>query len=171
MCQQMGLPSNWSRCRQWIIGSSMNIPVSRPGVVGSSLKCKEIPKLKDYKVIPGQDFWEKFPYKDIPSEIEVSVDTVKFKKLLEENKEILKDSERARAATCIENLKTGASSFQKNVLPSNFSKNAPSATNNGAEVTDVIASWIKKGFVAGPFCQPPLPQFRVNSLMAIVQGP
>ena len=56
MCQQMGLPSNWSRCRQWIIGSSMNIPVSRPGVVGSSLKCKEIPKLKDYKVIPGQDF-------------------------------------------------------------------------------------------------------------------
>ena len=62
--QQMGLPSNWSCCRQWIIGSSTKIPVSRPGVVVFSLKCKEIPKLKDYKVIPGQDFWDKFPYKN-----------------------------------------------------------------------------------------------------------
>ena len=167
----MGLPGNWSRCRQWIIGSSVKIPVSRQRGVGSSLKCKEIPRLQDYKVIPGQEFWEKFPFKDVPSKIEASVDTEKFKELLKENKEYMKDSERTRAETCIENLRTGASSFQKTVLPANFSKNAPSATNSGAEVTDVIASWIKKGFVAGPFSQPPLPQFRVNSLMAIVQGP
>ena len=167
----MGLPSNWARCRQWITGPSVKIPVSRPRVVGSTLKCKEIPKLKDYKTIPAKEFWESFPSSSIPSKIEVSVDTEKLEKLLEDNGNILKDSEKARAATCLENLKSGASSFQKSELPSNFSKNALSAVNNGAEVTDVIASWIKKGFVAGPFSQPPLPQFRVNSLMAIVQGP
>ena len=167
----MGLPSNWARCRQWITGPSAKIPVSRPRVVGSTLKCKEIPKLKDYKTIPAKEFWERFPSSSIPSKIEVSVDTEKLEMLLEDNGNILKDSEKARAATCLENLKSGASSFQKSELPSNFSKNALSAVNNGAEVTDVIASWIKKGFVAGPFSQPPLPQFRVNSLMAIVQGP
>ena len=118
----MGLPGNWLRCRQWIIGSSVKIPASRQGGMGSSLKCKEIPRLQDYKVIPGQEFWKKFPYKDIPSKIEVSVDPVKFEKLLEENKEILKDSENTRAETCIENWKTGASSFQKTVLPAKFPK-------------------------------------------------
>ena len=63
--------------------------------------------MQDYKVIPGQEFWEKFPYKDIPSKIEASVDTEKFEELLKENKEYMKDSERTRAETCIENLRTG----------------------------------------------------------------
>jgi hypothetical protein len=37
-------------------------------------------------------------------------------------------------------------------------------------VVDTVASWVKKGFVAGPFDYPPLPQFRVNPLMAVDQG-
>jgi hypothetical protein len=36
-------------------------------------------------------------------------------------------------------------------------------------MTDVLATWVKKGFVAGPFKEVPLKGFRVNPLMAAVQ--
>jgi len=36
-------------------------------------------------------------------------------------------------------------------------------------ITDTVASWIKKGFVSGPFKSPPLPHLRVNALMAVDQ--
>ncbi len=36
-------------------------------------------------------------------------------------------------------------------------------------MTDVLATWLKKGFVAGPFNQPPCEGFRANPLMATVQ--
>ncbi len=36
-------------------------------------------------------------------------------------------------------------------------------------MTDSIASWIVKGFVAGPFFSPPLENFRSNSILAIPQ--
>jgi hypothetical protein len=40
----------------------------------------------------------------------------------------------------------------------------------GEQVADTIANWVKNGFVAGPFDQPPLPNFRVNPLLAVDQG-
>jgi hypothetical protein len=54
-------------------------------------------------------------------------------------------------------------------LPALFEKNAPSAVENGEFMTDALASWVKKGFVAGPFDTPPLAGFRSNPLMAAVQ--
>jgi hypothetical protein len=40
---------------------------------------------------------------------------------------------------------------------------------HGELVTDTIASWVKQGFVCGPFVEPPLNRFRVNPLMAVEQ--
>jgi hypothetical protein len=48
-------------------------------------------------------------------------------------------------------------------------KNAPSAIEKGPYITDAIASWIKKGFVVGPFEKPPFNHFRSNPLMAATQ--
>jgi hypothetical protein len=48
-------------------------------------------------------------------------------------------------------------------------KNFKDALKYGQEITDSIASWIKKGFVAGPFESPPLENFRSNSILAISQ--
>jgi hypothetical protein len=39
----------------------------------------------------------------------------------------------------------------------------------GEWVTDTIASWIKSGFVAGPFSSPPYPNLRTNALHAVEQ--
>jgi hypothetical protein len=48
-------------------------------------------------------------------------------------------------------------------------KNAKTALENGREMTDVLATWIKKKYVAGPFEEPPCEGFRANPLMAAVQ--
>jgi len=48
-------------------------------------------------------------------------------------------------------------------------KNARSAHENGAHMTDAICSWVKKKFVAGPYKKPPFKAFRANPLMAVVQ--
>jgi len=47
--------------------------------------------------------------------------------------------------------------------------NSESTVLHGEEFTDTLAGWIKKGFVSGPFRNPPLPFFRTNQMIAIEQ--
>jgi hypothetical protein len=55
-------------------------------------------------------------------------------------------------------------------LPAMTEKNSPSVSIHGKEFTDTVASWVKKGYVAGPFTAPPLPNFCGNSMLAIEQS-
>ena len=41
--------------------------------------------------------------------------------------------------------------------------------NVGAAFTDNICSWLKSGFLAGPFVDPPLPGLRINQVFAVEQ--
>ena len=51
-----------------------------------------------------------------------------------------------------------------------FAKNSSNCSKYGVEITDTIANWSPKGFVAGAFKAPPLSTYRVNPLMAVDQG-
>ena len=53
-------------------------------------------------------------------------------------------------------------------MPPVSTKNAASTSTYGRYLTDTIATWVKKGFVAGPFNTPPVPDFRVNPLGVVV---
>ncbi len=47
-----------------------------------------------------------------------------------------------------------------------FSRNAASAINCGYQVSDAVASWIQKGFAAGPFEEEEVPAgAKVNGIM------
>ncbi len=37
-------------------------------------------------------------------------------------------------------------------------------------VLKTMRDWVSKGFVAGPFKEPPLDDFRVNGMIAIIKG-
>jgi hypothetical protein len=126
--------------------------------------------LKDYSVNPKPEYWENFPSKALPTEPTCEVNVPLLAKLCSRKVHMLTNSERIRAHTCIDNLKNGASSFQKSPLPACYQKNAANTVTHGREVSDAIASWLKKGFAAGPFDTPPLQNFRVNPLMAIQQS-
>ena len=79
-------------------------------------------------------------------------------------------SELARAKKLLKNLQNGADSFQKSPLLPIKTRNAASTSCYGQHLTDTIASWVKKGFVAGPFDTPPIQGFRVNPLGIVVRN-
>ena len=136
-----------------------------------TLKNKEIPLLTDYTKVPKKEFWDKFPKKELPKNPETGIDIKELEKIYFENKAKLTECQKLRAEKAILNLQIGGSSFQKNPpLTSAYNKNANKTYKYGATITDNIATWIKNGFVAGPFDQPPLPMFRVNSILATKQN-
>ena len=84
-------------------------------------------------------------------------------------KKFLTTAEFRRGLEAIHFLKKGAPSYQSVDHPPCNVKNAESAYVHGNLVTDTIATWIKKGFVSGPFDGPPFARFRSNCLMAVEQ--
>ncbi len=66
-------------------------------------------------------------------------------------------------------IKDGAPSHQISELPGVFCKNAKSAYIHGESLSDTLADWVVKKFVAGPFDQPTVKRFRVNSLLMVPQ--
>ena len=84
-------------------------------------------------------------------------------------KKFLTTAEFKRGLKAIHFLKKGAPSYQSVELPPCLVKNAESAYLYGNLVTDTIATWLKKGFVTGPFEGPPFSKFRSNCLMAVEQ--
>jgi hypothetical protein len=124
-----------------------------PGKV--KIKCPEIPILKDYNSDPGKEFWSVFPKRIFPNKISTDINVDNLAKILNERSLFLTTAERLRGMKTVDALKFGASAHQKSELPYMTVKNAKSALKHGQYVTDNVASWVKAGFVAGPFDTPP----------------
>ena len=126
--------------------------------------------MQDYSVAPEESFWEQFPKAELPKKIIHSLNLDKFEDLIKEMEGELTMFEVSRAMRCIDSFKVGAPSYQMRPLPTCFVQNSKTTTDFGPEVTDTVAHWTFKEFVAGPFESPPLKNFRVNALKAIDQG-
>jgi hypothetical protein len=129
-----------------------------------------IPVLPDYSKIPSEAFWKDFPFNPLPVQPETKISIEKLKDLIEKSKHLLLKTELDRANKCVEYLTSGAPSFQSAHLPGCSVKNSDIALRHGHSVTDTIASWVEKKFVAGPFPTPPVPGFRANSILAVPQA-
>jgi hypothetical protein len=165
----LGLPSKWSIIMFWLFATSSAAIPQEKVKEENPPKNPEIPRLKEYGGNGSQEFWSKFPRNDIPPKPETKIDTSKLKKLVEENSSKLLKAELNRANRCIEYLEIGGPAFQKDPIGPCVVKNSKKSLEFGASVSDTIATWITKKFVAGPFDKPPLPQFRVNSILAVPQ--
>jgi len=126
--------------------------------------------LADYSTDPGEIFWSKFPKNPLPTKCATNISFSNLKHCLYECKKDLTTCQLLRGEKCINNLQFGADSCQKFTLPSCNTSNASNTKNYGPEITDTVAAWSFKKFLAGPFDSPPLANFRVNPLMAIDQG-
>ena len=135
----------------------------------ASLKCPEIPILDSYVKNPGDNFWAKFPSKQIPEKAETRIKVEILEQYVKKTKKVFTCHQLLRANKCIKFLRYGAPSYQKKSLPSIWTKNSGSVEKNGPMMTDTIGAWIKKKIVSGPFTGPPMDNFRVNPLMAIIQ--
>jgi len=139
-------------------------------VTTGQLKNEEIPVLDCYDGQPNVEFWSKFPANHNINKIESKVNIENLKFWISKLESKLTASQKHRANKTVEFFEKGAPAYQKSTLPSCFVKNAGSTKNFGPQVSDNIASWIKKGFACGPFINPPFKKFRVNPIIAIPQS-
>ena len=154
----LGFPG-WREVCDWLDES---ITASEPGEVSSkqpAIKNCEIPRLEDYSSAPDEDFWLKFPKKELPGRAETSVNISAFAEEVNSVRAEMTITEKKRADKALSDLTNGAEAYQMTALPPMNSVNAKSAIENGELLTDTIATWVKKGFVAGPFDSPPCPAF------------
>jgi len=166
--QKMGLPS-WQTIKRWL---DPRIPIYNPPprpAASFSRKCPEIPTLENYKITPPSKFWEIFPSRDIPTVPSTPVNVVALQKLLDTHSQTLTEAQSLRGEKLVNELLNGVDSLQITKLQGATIPNSGSVYEHGAVFTDALGSWIKKGFVAGPFFTPPVPDFRANSMMALEQ--
>ena len=136
----------------------------------SELKNPEIPLLSDYSKSADESFWSKFPRRELPESATTRVNIAKLEERVENAKSKMSETEYKRARKLLSDLANGADSCQKSKLPPINCPNSPSAKENGALLTDTIAMWVKKGFVAGPFDTPPMAGFRANPLAVVIRN-
>ena len=163
----MGFPEN-AILDNWLDSSASAVHPEPEVIKNPTLKNVDIPKLNSYRCDPDEAFWDKFPKKDLPCSAETTLNIEAFEKKIEEVRCKMTASEARRASKIVKDLKRGAESYQKGPLPPIRTENAKSAYEHGELLTDTIATWIKKGFVAGPFKVPPTPGFRANPLAVVV---
>ena len=132
-------------------------------------KCPEIKILQDYSSNPPAIFWESFPSRAVPVSATTPLNVENLENIVESVEQKLTLHQLLRAKKCILFLKSGAPAYQLKELPPIFCSNVPSTAKHSQLVTDTIGVWIKKGFASGPFDSPPLPNFRVNPLIAVEQ--
>jgi len=165
----MGLPSSWQTIKTWLDPRTpVYDPPPRPAA-SFSQKCPEVPILANYKVTPSAKFWEIFPSRQIPSIPSTPVNILALQHLLSVHADSLSAAQIQRGKKLIHELLHGVDSLQLRELPGAIIPNSGSVYTHGAVFTDALASWVKKGFVAGPFMSPPVPEFRANSMMALEQ--
>ena len=113
---------------------------------------------------------ELFPEKELPDRAEKEVLTDVFEELINKASEKTTAYELRRAKKVVSDLRNGAEAFQKSDLPPVNGVNAQSTFAHGQLLTDTIATWVKKGFVVGPFDCPPVAGFRANPSGVIVKN-
>jgi hypothetical protein len=128
-----------------------------------------MPILEDYGTIAPESFWSSFPSYNIPKNPETNIDIARLENLITSNSKFLLRSELRRGLKCVDYLSNGALAFQTYPLGPCLIKNSQNAVTHGASVTNTIAKWVSKNFVAGPFKCPPLKNFRANSILAVPQ--
>jgi hypothetical protein len=131
-------------------------------------KNPEIPVLENYVAHPEPNFWEAFP-SHYPSQLKQSVNVKNLKWYMEKCWPDWTLPQKRTALKAVAFLEAKVPAPLTKFLPGLIEKNAPSAVENGEFMTDVLATRVKKGFVAGPFEKPPMEGFRGNPLMAAVQ--
>jgi len=159
----------WEALKNWAEPHPIPPPVTVKIGAGNSRKHPHIPVLDNYEDDAPPGFWQHFPSNPLPDGPKTAVRADRLRMLIKRFGGDWSYSKRRVAARALKNLTKGARPQMSRNLPGLEAANAKSALNYGAEITDTIADWVSKGFVAGPFEQPPMENFRCNPIMAVIQ--
>ena len=150
----LGLPDDWLTVEKWFRRPFFfGVPLS------TAIARKEIDSrwsnIEDFSKPAPEGFWKNFPHRKLPEKATTKLDIKALKQELYEINSILTAHEIKQGAVTVDNLENGAPAHQMFHLKGDIMKNAPSATSAGPEFTGILATWIEKEIVAGPFLSPP----------------
>ena len=86
----------------------------------------------------------------IPTKVSTGMNVHALAALLEDRKMFLNRAEYGRGLRTVAFLSEGAPSHQKTSLPAVFCRNARTAYEYGAQLTDTVAEWVQKGLWQAP---------------------
>jgi hypothetical protein len=159
----LGLPDNWLRIQRWIYPGNAD-PV--PATIGISA-----PHTAAHATASVQNTdWSKFPHRDVPRKPETRINIDRLEQLISIHEDKLLEQELARARRAVNYLRHGAPALQMSKLSSCLTENRLASDVAKHAVLKTVEEWIRKGFVAGPFKEPQLDNFRVNGMIAIIKG-
>ena len=166
----MGLPEDWGVPLSWIEASgSTPLPIPVEPLV-SKKKCPEVLPLDSYKFPAPPVFWSTFPSNPIPTVPSTPINIQKLLTLIDTLGQNFSKPQKVRVDLLLQDLTLGVTVPMHANLPAISVPNSVSVQNYGEQFTDVLAYWLKCGFVAGPFVLPPLADFRVNQMLAVEQS-
>ena len=103
-------------------------------------KNPEIPILEDYGGTGNSEFWASFPKRELSDSATTRVNTELLDYHIRKTQDKMTFSELRRAEKVLKDLREGADSYQRKELPPINVKNSASAVENGAMLTDTIAT-------------------------------
>jgi hypothetical protein len=160
--ENLGLPEDWRKIERWIEDSKDIVRSCPNPYIPPTRKNLEIPILKSYDQKATDEFWSIFP-KNFNQKVLKTVNIKALKKLIQKCWFSWTLPQRMTAKKALRQLQGFAPVKLKKDLPSVKTKNANSAIINGCFMTDAICSWVKKGYVVGPFDNPPLQKLQIKS--------
>ena len=167
--ENTGFPE-WAKVNEWLNKELRAVYPPTKSEVLPEMKNPEIPVSDRYDLNASLDFWETFPKRSIPEKAETRVNVLALKKSILKAKDKMSRTEMNRAKKLLKHLQFGADSLQMSDLPPITAKNGRNVYIHGKYLTDTIGTWVKRGFVAGPFDTPPVPGFRANPLGVVVKN-
>jgi len=165
----LGGPNLWSVVFTWLIGSSPPIVTDCTTYNPKKLKHPYILPLDDYNLCPEAEFWTNFPANGLSKGPRTCIKKHRLAILIKKYSKNWDTFQKQVAKRALKILNNGAETVTMSYLPPIRAKNCQSAIIYGKFLTDTVADWVQKKYVAGPFDNPPLFNFRVNPLMAVAQ--
>jgi len=163
--RELGYPEDWKEIETWTRTQFNFGPPITPEYVRSE---KRFDKINFAKKQPPQ-FWSQFQKNDLPKKPNTRIRTSQLRKEIEGAQKKWTCHQQKDAATALKNLEEGAPACQKTKLKGATLRNAASAYQFGPEVMATLEKWLQEKYLAGPFLEPPIADFRANSMMAIEQ--
>jgi len=162
----LGIPDDWKTVESW---------AATPFTFGAPIEEEFISTEKRFaglnfaKKQPAE-FWDKFEKNELPEKPTSRIRTNQLEKEINSIKKSWTIHQKRDATRALGNLKNGAEAYQQTPLKGAILKNAASAYKFAPEVTANLEKWLHEKYLAGPFMEPPMKDFRANSIMAIEQN-
>jgi len=161
-----GMPVHWATVESWLLPTGpFRVPAPLP-YPPAQPKYPLLPRLASYDKPAPPEFWDFFPFRPLPVAPTTVVNVSRLEDLLEEHSSSATLSERLRGAAAVHELRHGADAHQAHRLPGAIIPNSGSVYQHGEQFSDSVCAMHNAGFLAGPFSEPPLPDFRSNSMIA-----